>query len=121
MLSSDTGSDVERAKSLSQGGLQLLRKRVTPAVRQRRSGVVSLSGPRGSQQQAPKTLSFQQGRHLLQEVTFAQRAQLHRTINLTEESTVKWPDFINLIYVNLNDQNNFYINVISVIVTLAVL
>lgn len=118
MLSSDTGSDVERAKPLSQGGLQLLRKRVTPAVRQRRSGVVSLSGPRGSQQQAPKTLSFQQGRHLLQEVTFAQRAQLHRTINLTQERTVKWPDFINLIYVNLN---NFYINVISVIVTLAVL
>lgn len=73
---------MEGAQASSQRGLQLVHGGVSPAVSQRGSGDVGLSGTGWSQQQTLEALLFQERRHLLQEVTFTERAQLLRTMSL---------------------------------------
>lgn len=80
---SHPGGEVEGAQPLGQGRLQLLQGPIPPAVSQR-GDVARLSGPRGSQQQAPEVLSLQQRWHVLQEVTLAEGAQLRRAVGLRE-------------------------------------
>lgn len=79
---------MEGAQPLGQGRLQLLQRPLPPALSQRGDGGAPLSGPRGPQEQVPELLPLQQRRHVLQEVTLAEGAQLGRAVGLT--GTRRW-------------------------------